>query len=137
MKRAQILLKADLDGPAWTDAKIAEVFDCRVQTVEKLRQRLVAQGFATALERQPRTTPPTPPKLDGAAEAKLIALVCDNLKLASCLTVCQIAYHCPSKPSDKPWAQKSVVRCGYWGHWPAVVGTVGLGQRSGLARRSI
>ena len=74
VKRAQILLKADLDGPAWTDAKIAEVFDCRVQTVENLRQRLVTQGFAAALERHPRITPPTPPKLDGAAEAKLIAL---------------------------------------------------------------
>jgi hypothetical protein len=28
--RAQILLKADADGPAWPDAKIAEAFDSRV-----------------------------------------------------------------------------------------------------------
>ena len=38
--KAQILLKADADGPAWPDAKIAEAFDCRVQTVESLRKRV-------------------------------------------------------------------------------------------------
>jgi hypothetical protein len=29
-RRAQILLKADVDGPKWTDAKIADAFQCRV-----------------------------------------------------------------------------------------------------------
>jgi len=48
VKRAQILLKADLDGPGWIDAKIAEAFDCRVQTVEELRRRLVERGFSEA-----------------------------------------------------------------------------------------
>ena len=33
-RRAQILLKADADGPAWPDVKIAEAFNCRVQTIE-------------------------------------------------------------------------------------------------------
>ena len=28
LKRAQILLKADADGPRWPDAKIAEAYDC-------------------------------------------------------------------------------------------------------------
>jgi len=74
VKRAQMLLKADADGPAWIDARIAEAFDCRVQTVEKLRKRLVTQGFEAALERKRRETPPTPRKLDGVAEAKLIAM---------------------------------------------------------------
>ena len=74
VKRAQILLKADVDGPGWSDAKIAEAFDCRVQTVETLRKRLVVEGFEAALERKRRATPPTPRKLDGAGEAKLIAL---------------------------------------------------------------
>ena len=36
VRRAQILLKADADGPAWSDVKIAEAFDCRVQTIENL-----------------------------------------------------------------------------------------------------
>src|SRR5665213_3957687 len=74
VKRAQILLKADVDGPGWSDAKIAEAFDCRVQTVETLRKRLVVDGFEAALERKRRATPPTPRKLDGVGEAKLIAM---------------------------------------------------------------
>ena len=41
VKRAQILLKADADGPNWPDAKIAEAFGCSVRTVENLRERLV------------------------------------------------------------------------------------------------
>ena len=74
VKRAQMLLKADADGPAWIDARIAEAFDCRVQTVESLRKRLVTDGFEAALERQRRETGPTPRKLDGVGEAKRIAL---------------------------------------------------------------
>ncbi|HVX13307.1 MAG TPA: hypothetical protein VHC22_19135, partial [Pirellulales bacterium] len=35
VKRAQVLLKADADGPNWTDREIAEAFDCRIQTIEK------------------------------------------------------------------------------------------------------
>src|SRR3954462_6654703 len=74
VRRAQILLKADADGPGWPDAKIAEAFDCRVQTIEKIRQRLVTEGFEQALERKKRAEPPTDCKLDGEAEAKLIAM---------------------------------------------------------------
>lgn len=73
-RRAQVLLKADADGPGWTDAEICEAFGCRVQTVENLRKRLVTEGFALALEGRKRETPPTAPLLDGAAEAKVIAL---------------------------------------------------------------
>lgn len=73
-RRAQILLKADADGPAWPDAKIADAFNCRVQTVENLRKRLVTDGFQLALDGQKRQQPPTPCKLDGEKEAKLIAM---------------------------------------------------------------
>ena len=73
-RRAQILLKADADGPAWTDSRIAEAFNCRVQTIENLRKRLVLHGFELALEGKKRREPPTPCKLDGEAEAKLIAM---------------------------------------------------------------
>ena len=73
-RRAQILLQADADGPDWSDAKIAEAFHCRVQTVENVRKRLVTEGFELALEGKKRERPPTPCKLDGEAEAKLIAL---------------------------------------------------------------
>ena len=74
VRRAQMLLKADADGPSWTDARIAETFGCRTQTVEALRKRLVVEGFERALQGIQRSSPPTPPKLDGAGEAKLIAL---------------------------------------------------------------
>ncbi len=74
VRRARILLKADADGPAWSDARIAEAFDCRRQTVERLRERLVTEGFQQALERKSRAEPPTVRKLDGEAEAKLIAM---------------------------------------------------------------
>src|SRR6185369_17994886 len=70
-RRAQILLKADADGPAWTDARIAEAFNCRVQTIENLRKRLDTESFELALEGQ---TPPRQPLLAGEQEAKLIAL---------------------------------------------------------------
>jgi hypothetical protein len=74
VRRAQILLKADAEGPAWTDARIAEAFHCRVQTVENLRKRLATESFEVALEGQPRQTPPRRPLLTGEEEAKLIAL---------------------------------------------------------------
>lgn len=73
-RRAQILLKADADGPGWSDVQIAEAFNCRVQTIENIRKRLVAEGFALALDGKKRQEPPTPCKLDGKAEAKLIAM---------------------------------------------------------------
>jgi hypothetical protein len=73
-RRAQILLKADADGPAWIDSRIADAFNCRVQTIENLRKRLVTEGFELALEGKKRQEPATPCKLDGQAEAKLIAM---------------------------------------------------------------
>jgi hypothetical protein len=73
-RRAQILLKADADGPGWLDVKIAEAFNGRVQTIENVRKRLVTAGFDLALHGQKRQEPPTRPKLDGAAEAQLIAM---------------------------------------------------------------
>jgi hypothetical protein len=74
VRRAHLLLKADVEGPAWTDERIAEAFNCRVRTIEKLRKRFVTEGFEDALNRKSRQTPPKPPKLDGEREAKLIAL---------------------------------------------------------------
>jgi hypothetical protein len=71
--RAQILLKADADGPAWTDAKIAEAVGCRTKTVENIRERLVTLGFEVALNGKAREQPPRPKLLDGEQEAKVIA----------------------------------------------------------------
>ena len=73
-RRAQILSKADADGPAWTDEKIGEAFGCRVQTVENVRKRFVTEGFELALNGEKRQSPPTPSILDGEGEAKVIAM---------------------------------------------------------------
>lgn len=74
VRRANILLKADVDGPNWPDAKIAEAFSCRAQTVENVRRRLVTEGFEAVLNRKKRETPPRSKILDGKQEAEIIAL---------------------------------------------------------------
>jgi transposase len=74
VRRAQILLKADAEGPGWSDSKIAEAFGCRIRTIEKLRQRLGIEGFESTLNGKKRENPPRPCKLDGEGEAKLIAM---------------------------------------------------------------
>ena len=74
VRRAQILLKADADGPNWTDQRIAEAFSCRTQTVEKIRQRLVERGFQETLNGAKREHPPTEKLLNGDQEARVIAL---------------------------------------------------------------
>jgi hypothetical protein len=76
IRHAQILLKADVEGPAWTDAKIAESFSVSVNTVLNVRQRLVEQGLEAALNRKPQAQPSRRPVLDGEREARLIALRC-------------------------------------------------------------
>jgi hypothetical protein len=74
VRRAQILLKADADGPNWTDRQIAEAFSCRIQTVDNVRQRLVERGYEETLNGAKRAQPPTDKLLDGNQEAKVIAM---------------------------------------------------------------
>jgi transposase len=73
---ANILLKADADGPSWTDEEIAKAFSVHVTTVKKIRERLVEKGLEAALNRKKQDRPSRQPKLDGDAEARLIALRC-------------------------------------------------------------
>lgn len=77
LTHARILLKADEGegGPGWTDAQIVEALDINCSTVERVRQRCVEAGFEAAL--RPRPSPQLRPrKLDGTAEAQLVALAC-------------------------------------------------------------
>ena len=76
---ARILLKADQgsQGPGWNDADIANAFDCTIKSVERLRKRLVECGLATALEHGNRGAYRVK-KLDGVAEARLIATACSS-----------------------------------------------------------
>jgi transposase len=74
---ARILLKADVreGSRCWTDAEIAVALDTSESTVHRVRQAFVEQGWEAALSRQ-RPTGRQYRKLDGAQEARLIALAC-------------------------------------------------------------
>ena len=74
VRRAQVLLAADANGPNWTDQKISDAYSCRTKTVENIRQRLVTEGFDIALNGKKRDSPPRRKALDGEQEAKVIAL---------------------------------------------------------------
>ena len=78
LAHARVLLKADAapGGPGWNDDQIAEAVEVSVATVERLRRRFVEQGLEAALGRKKQDRPSRPRKLDGRAEARLIALAC-------------------------------------------------------------
>jgi transposase len=80
LAHARILLKADAapGGPAWTDERIAEAVEVNLTTVERVRQRFVEHGLAAALDRKKQDRPSRERKLDGAGEARLIALACSE-----------------------------------------------------------
>ena len=71
VRRAQVLLKADANGPGWTDATIAEAYGCRTKTVENIRERLVTEGFDVTLNGRPHAR--RPKLLTGDQEAQVIA----------------------------------------------------------------
>jgi len=77
IKHANILLKADANGPTWKDAAVAEAFGCHVTTVENVRKRFVLEGIEVAVDRR-REGVGRPRKLDGDAEARLTALACSD-----------------------------------------------------------
>src|ERR687898_1690177 len=77
LAHARILLHADQGAgrPGKIDAEIAEAVGVSVATIERVRQRFVEEGLEAALSpRPPRRLYPR--KLDGEAEARLIALAC-------------------------------------------------------------
>ena len=78
LTHARILLKADQgeEGPAWPDARIAEALETSVATVERVRRRWADGSLDNALHRRP--TGPRPRKLDGAQEARLVAIACSD-----------------------------------------------------------
>jgi hypothetical protein len=92
LAHARILLKADAaeDGPAWPDGRIAEALELSTATVERVRQRFVELGLDAALDRKPRERPPRPIKLDGRAEARLIALACSPPPLGRAVWTMQL-----------------------------------------------
>jgi transposase len=78
IKHANILLKADADGPGWTDVRIAEAFGCHPRTVENVRRRIVMQGLDAAVARKKQEHPSRERKLDGQGEARLVTIACSE-----------------------------------------------------------
>ncbi len=77
--RARVLLKADAGecGPGWTDQRIAEALDVGVRMIENVRRRCVEEGPAADLGRA-WPDRPAQRKLDGAGEARLVAIACSK-----------------------------------------------------------
>jgi transposase len=75
LQRAQILLKAD---EGLTDVEISDELGVGTATVERIRKRAVLDGLEAALDRKEAASPSRPRKLDGRAEAHLVALACTD-----------------------------------------------------------
>ncbi len=79
LAHARILLKADSSepGPGWDDAEIAEALEVGTATIERVRRQFVEEGLQAALSRR-RPRREYQRKLDGDAEARLIAVACSQ-----------------------------------------------------------
>ncbi len=78
--RARILLKADAGegGPGWTDERIAEALEIGVRMIENVRRRCVEEGPQAAACGRSWPDRPAQRKLDGAGEARLVAMACSE-----------------------------------------------------------
>lgn len=79
LAHARILLKADQGpgGPAWSDAEIVEALETSQPTVSRIRRRYVEAGLEAAVNRRAPWREYRR-KLDGAQEARLVALACSE-----------------------------------------------------------
>lgn len=64
-------------GPGWADEKVADALGVSDRTIARTRRRFCAEGLDEAL-RVIAERPGRPPKIDGTAEAHLIALACSE-----------------------------------------------------------
>lgn len=75
---AQVLLSCDEgeQGPAMSNQEVTDALGLSKGTPRNIRKRFVEEGFEAALGRKKQKNPSRPRKLDGKAEARLIALAC-------------------------------------------------------------
>jgi hypothetical protein len=78
VRHARVLLLSDGNRPGGrlTRDAIAAALGMHVNTVDRLRKRFVVEGEEPALNRKVRAEPPTPARIDGRAEAYLVATCC-------------------------------------------------------------
>lgn len=79
INHARILLKADINqiNGEWNDDQISQALEVSRSTIERVRQRFVEEGLEQALNPRPRNSLKLR-KIDGEAEAHLIALACSE-----------------------------------------------------------
>ena len=79
-RHARALLKVDegKHGPSWSDARTGEALEIHATTVRAIRERFVLEGLEAALGRKKQSGPSVLRKLDGAKEARVIALACSK-----------------------------------------------------------
>jgi DNA-binding transcriptional ArsR family regulator len=79
LTHARILLEADQSpqGPGWTDERIAEAVQVSQPTISRVRKQYVEEGLEAASNRRAPNRE-YHRKLDGEAEARLIALTCSE-----------------------------------------------------------
>jgi transposase len=79
LTHARILLLADTaHGPGHTDQDIIDVLGTGLRTVERVRKRLVTEGFHAALDHRPQPPRPDKIKIKGDVEQELIRLACSD-----------------------------------------------------------
>ena len=77
-RRASVLLRADADGPdRWPDERIAEALGISRNTVWRARAQFAAEGLDATLHKK-KAKDRQYRKLDGAQEARLVALTCSD-----------------------------------------------------------
>jgi transposase len=79
LTHARILLLADTSpGQGQPDLDIVKALGVGLRTVERVRQRLVTEGFAAALDHKPQPPRPDKIKIKGDVEQKLVRLACGD-----------------------------------------------------------
>ncbi len=76
IRHANVLLAVDADGPAFKDKQAAEAYGCHPATVAQIRRRFAERGLDGALHRKKQERPSRQRRLDGEAEAVLLAQAC-------------------------------------------------------------
>lgn len=74
IRRANILLAVDENGPNWSDAQASEAYHCFHTTVKNVRSRFAKEGFEAALNGKCPGNSGRPKALDGRQEAAIIAM---------------------------------------------------------------
>ena len=91
LTHARILLLADTNSEhERSDAAIVDTLGVSVRTVERVRQRLVTEGFQAALHPRPQPRRPAKVKIKGDVEQRLVQLACSDPPQGRCRWTLQL-----------------------------------------------